>query len=159
MIFQKAVETLQLASELELIVGKLYETFSLYDGPNKLFWLDISKQEEEHSKSAVRLMQMVKNKPEEFSDNRIIKPEVVKSIMKDVENSRILAKDGALPVFKFLFVARDIENSILEQKYNEIVRSSNLEFKKLVDGIIKDTIIHREMLDKKIIEGKREFLK
>ena len=52
-----------------------------------------------------------------------------------------------------LFISRDIEQSILEKQYAEIVRSANIEFHSLINEIISDTLTHREFLNDKIKEG------
>jgi hypothetical protein len=52
-----------------------------------------------------------------------------------------------------LFISRDIEQSILESRYGEIVKSSDVEFQSLMKEIESETLAHREFLNDKIKEG------
>ena len=48
------------------------------------------------------------------------------------------------------FIARDTENSILESRYGEIVRTSDPEYLNLAQAITAETVRHRDSLSKKI---------
>ena len=48
------------------------------------------------------------------------------------------------------FSQKDMENSVLESRYFEVVKSRDLEFLDLSSAIMKETVDHRETLTKKI---------
>ena len=50
----------------------------------------------------------------------------------------------------FLFIARDLETSILESKCFEFLSSDLKEFNFLMRKLIEDTLEHRKMLNQKI---------
>jgi hypothetical protein len=49
-----------------------------------------------------------------------------------------------------LFIARDLEQSILESSYSDVIKTSDTEFQTLIKEVLSDTVGHRERLDKKI---------
>ncbi len=49
-----------------------------------------------------------------------------------------------------LFIARDIERSLIEARYDEIVKTNDIEYQNLVKRIVSQTVVHKGMIDKKI---------
>jgi hypothetical protein len=49
-----------------------------------------------------------------------------------------------------LHICRDIENSILDSRYVEVVKSDDVEFNTLVSQIVSETAEHRNLIFKKI---------
>jgi hypothetical protein len=58
---------------------------------------------------------------------------------------------------KTLFVARDIEESILESKYMEIIRTNEPEFQTLMKQILLDTVTHKEWLNEKMRQSNLRY--
>jgi len=57
-----------------------------------------------------------------------------------------------LPLYKTLFTARDIEHSIIESKYGEVVKTDDIEFRSLMGEVVSDTQSHLGWLNRKIKE-------
>jgi len=53
-----------------------------------------------------------------------------------------------------LFIARDLEQSVIESKYFEIAKGRDVEFQELAEELMIDTMAHRDELNKKINETK-----
>jgi hypothetical protein len=70
-----------------------------------------------------------------------------------VQGSLQRLKDKEIIERNMLFISRDIEQSILEKHYGEIVRSNNVEFQSLMNEILSDTLAHREFLNDKTNEN------
>jgi len=47
-------------------------------------------------------------------------------------------------------IARDIEQSFIEFRYGEILKSTDIEYNTLVQKIVKETAQHKMKIDKKI---------
>jgi hypothetical protein len=54
-------------------------------------------------------------------------------------------------------VARDIEESILESKYMEIIRTNEPEFQTLMKQILLDTVTHKEWLNEKMRQSNLRY--
>ena len=52
-----------------------------------------------------------------------------------------------------LFILRDVEQSLLESKYTEILKTNDLEYNDLVKEIMAQTEGHKKMLSRKIEES------
>jgi hypothetical protein len=75
---------------------------------------------------------------------------IITGIKKNIE----LVKANALSKFKTLYIARDVEESALESKIDEIVKTDDLGFLEITKKIVLQTKNHKEHFDKKIAELK-----
>jgi hypothetical protein len=61
-------------------------------------------------------------------------------------------KSGEINRKQCLFISRDTEQSILESKYAEVLKTKNVEYQALISEITSQTERHKELLAKKIEE-------
>jgi hypothetical protein len=144
---------LKLMAEFELTLAELYRTCSQIWPNNKDFWLLLERAEVKHSQNLTKITKMVMENPEAFELGRPFKPAAVQVAILGIQRSLQRLKNKEITEKNMLFISRDIEQSILEKQYGEIVRSNNIEFHSLINEIISDTLAHREFLNDKIKEG------
>jgi rubrerythrin len=53
---------------------------------------------------------------------------------------------------KALHIARDIEQALIEYRFTEVVQTDDKRFRALADEIVRETAIHRRLVEKKIIQ-------
>ena len=68
-----------------------------------------------------------------------------------IENIEKLKK-GEISKEDILFMARELEQSVMESKCWEVVQTDNSEYKRLIQEINVETTNHRRVLDEKITE-------
>ena len=71
---------------------------------------------------------------------------MIDSTKQDVERM----KNRELTREQLLIIARDIENSLIENKFYELVRSKNEEFLKLIKEIKQQTMVHKSQLEERL---------
>ena len=139
---------------LEEAFAELYQECSEKFPEDNKFWLAICQQEKLHAMFIRKLAELVSSHPHEFKFGRGFNSAAIKTIMSNVKNSTDQVRKGQLDKKRALFIARDIENSVLEAKYHEIVSTDNLEFRKTIDLIAKDTLTHRNAFAAKVAKSR-----
>ena len=140
----------------ELTIARLYQTCADMWEEDKEFWLSLERQEQKHAKNINKMVELISEKDEQFECYRPFNPIAMKTIISGIEDNINSIKDGKFSREKALFIALDIEKSLIESKYGEIVKSENVEYQNLVGGIINETEGHKKLIQNKITKIKNE---
>ena len=144
---------LNMMAEFELALAELYRTCSQIWPDNKYFWILIERGEVKHAQYVNKIREMVKEKPEVFELGRPFKPAAIQVSISGVRWNLQRLKNKEITEKNMLFISRDIEQSFLESQYGEIIKTNDIEFQSIMDGILSDSLAHREFLNDKIKEG------
>lgn len=139
---------------LEVALAELYEACSARFPEDRNFWLAIRNQEQLHAQSIGKLAELVSSHPREFTFGRPFNPGVIKTILASVRSYTEQVQKGQLQRQRALFIARDLENSVLEAHYSDVVSTSNVEFGKAIEAITKDTLAHKNLFAAKVARSK-----
>jgi hypothetical protein len=132
-------------TKLERALAELYRACGERFAEDQEFWTAIEQQEEIHAQVIERLAEVISAHPDQFRVGRQFKATAVRTIMSGIANYTEQVQRGQLPKQRAVFVARDIENSLLEASYSSIVSTDNVEFRQAMDLIAKDTLAHRNL--------------
>jgi hypothetical protein len=136
----------------ELALADLYRTCGQIWPHDEYFWILLERGEVKHAQNMTKLMNIVLERPEAFEPGRSFKPAVIQTLISGIQQNVQKLKNKELTERKMLFISRDIEQSILECGYSEIVKSCDEEFQSLMNEIESDTLAHHELLNDKIKE-------
>ena len=98
------------------------------------------------------MMKIISQKPGSFEVYRKFSPVAVKRVISSVKNNIESVRNNEFSELKALYIARDIEQSVIERKFTEIVKTRNIEYQNLEKEIISQTREHRNSIDKRILE-------
>jgi hypothetical protein len=113
---------------------------------DRAFWQDLSNAEAGHAANIQKIGEMIARRMASFDMGRPFNPIALNTAMAGLaENSKRLSS-GAVSMEQLLITARDIEQSILESHYAEIVKTADLEYQTLMKQIVADTYLHRKMI-------------
>ena len=139
----------------ELAVSELYRVFSINcSSENREFWRLLTSQETTHAELITKVMDLVAKTPDKYFPGRELKPMAIKLMISSVKTTIEEVKNGKLLNNNMFFIARDFENSLIENKYNEVLKSEIAEYKSTMERIVKETTVHRKMLLAKISQIK-----
>ena len=144
---------LKAMTEFELAVAELYRACSQTWLVDKEFWADMEKAEMKHAENINKMNRIVSEKPERFEMGHVLKPAAIQTSISGIKSNIQRLKKKELFQKNMLFIARDLEQSILESHYADIVRTNDVEFQALINQVLSDTVAHREWLNKKIREA------
>lgn len=114
------------------------------------FWEEMSTAEIKHVGFMRRMAEIITERPEKFSANRPFNEAATRTVISWAKSNLAKVASGELSQEKALGVSLDFENSILEGRYNEIVKSNDIEYGNLVEEVVSDTRQHKAMLTGKL---------
>lgn len=135
---------------LEEALAALYLACSEKFPEDGKFWLAICHQEELHARYLAELAALISSHPHEFKFGRQFNAVAITTIMSSVRKLTDEIRQGQSDRKRALVMARDIENSVLEAKYHEIVTSDNVQFRETIDRIMRETTTHKKLLAAKV---------
>ncbi len=152
------LNTLHLMTELEEAMAAFYRTCAQVRGEASEPWLDLAQEERCHAEYVTRMASLIAECPDRFERRRNLNPAAIRTFLDYVESTTERLRRRELPatdLTRLLSMAYDMEQSILESKFGEIVRSTDTKFQALMREIMADTAAHRERLGRLLAEGRR----
>ncbi len=141
--------------EHELSMAEFYRTCAGVWAVDKEFWLEMEKAERRHAQYLERITQCLMEKSDHFHLGRPMRLPAIQTSISGVRSAIEKLKKRELPLYKALFTARDLEQSIIESKYGEYLKTDDLACRSLMDEMLSDTKSHLERLIEKIKEWSR----
>ena len=144
------LDILKTIKELELAAAEFYRTCAEIWIIEKDFWMSMEESERKHAQHIDRMIKISSEKPEKFKLGRSFKRPAVETFISGVKSNIQRLRSRTLLKDRVLFIARDIEESMLESRYMEIIRTDEPDFQSLLKQILSDTVTHKEWLNEKI---------
>jgi hypothetical protein len=138
--------------ELELVLADFYKVCAERWKEDEKFWMVIQNQEIKHASNIEKMETMISQKPEIFERKIVLEDWGIKLIVSGIKTNIQKLKNNVFTKKQILYIARDIEESILEKKYGEIVVTNDREYNDIVNNIISQTTDHKNRIDRKIAD-------
>jgi len=148
------LDMLDKMAQLELVISGFYQTAAEAFPEDAAFWKDMAKAEVRHAGYLKQIEDILKRKPQEFETGRALNMTATDFFIANVKKSREQLKNGKFNKRQLLFTALDLEQSILESKYPEILKSHDVEYQTLIAEISQETLTHKDMILDKIEANK-----
>ena len=154
---EKINKVLESMIQYELDLSDFYKQCADIWTEDQAFWQNLAHAEVKHAENIQKMREIIAKKQERFELGRPFNPISLNTAMVGLKaNARRLTL-GAFSYEKVLIMVRDIEESVLESHYAEIVKTADLEYQTLMKGILSDTYLHKKTIQKKIDDLKREI--
>ena len=148
-----AIDNLRLISEGEHHVSEFYGLCGEAFPEDGDFWRNLSSSEKAHSAVALKMAELVEKEPNKFKPGRSFNPASIRLfgmyLGELVENVRA----GKMPKHELLSVALDIEGSIIELNYGDIVETEVPEYLALAHKLTNETDGHKLKIEEKMRKG------
>jgi len=144
--------TLDMMAELEQVISEFYMSAAERWPEDKEFWLALADAEVTHAGYLKNIKDILNRKPDNFEIGRPIAMSAVAEVMSGVRNLVKRVKNGEFNKKAILLLSRDLEQSVLESKYMEMLKSEESEYQRLISEIISQTEDHQQLLIKKIVD-------
>jgi hypothetical protein len=138
--------------EHELAMAEYYQVCSQVWSTEKEFWAEMEQSELRHANHIEKMIGSILKGPENFEWGHPFKLAAIQTATTGIKSDIQKLKAGGFTMYQTFFRARDIEQSILEMKYGEVIKTQSQEFQALLKEIVSETIDHRNQLGKKIKE-------
>ncbi len=149
---QEILKILHAMVQAELAVSELYRACDALwkeDGP---FWAGLQKQEVQHAQNIRKMMEIVSRKADRFTQNPSFNLTAVEHFTAYVKEVTEKLRKRSLNKKEALFILRDIEQSVIESHYQDVVKTDDAEYRTLAKQIAWETYEHRSALDRKIAQ-------
>ena len=145
-------KTLGMMAELEMTISEFYKCAGDLWKEDCEFWADLAQAEASHAEYIRKMADILNKKPQEFEPGRPLNTAAINTAISGVRNYIQRLRNGEFNKKQTLFISRDTEQSILESKYTEILKTKEAEYQKLISEVASQTAIHKTLLLKKIDE-------
>ena len=153
---EKITTALESMIQYELNLSDFYKQCADIWTEEQSFWQNLAHAEVGHAENIQKMREIIAKKQERFEAGRPFNPIAINTAMAGSKDIARRLTSGAFSFEKILFTARDIEQSILESHYAEIVKTADLEYQTLMKGILSDTYAHKNIIQEKIYDIKRK---
>jgi len=144
------LNVLSFMAEAEEVLAELYHACGQVWDDGHAFWSDIEEEERKHVRNIETMKDIISRKPERFEKGRPFNVMAAQTVIKGVRSNIEKVRAGTLQRKNALFMARDIEQSIMENRYGEIVKTDDVEYLGLMKEIVTDTAAHKGRIDSEI---------
>jgi hypothetical protein len=153
---EKITRALEAMSQYELTLSDFYKQCAGIWTEDQAFWQNLAHAEAGHAENIQKMREIIIKKQENFEAGRPFNPIAINTAMAGLNDDARRLTSGAVSFEKMLIMARDIEQSILESHYAEIVKTADLEYQTLMKGILSQTYEHKKIIQEKIDDIKRK---
>ena len=118
----------------------------------------MERAETKHAGIVNRIKKIVSEKPDKFVLGRLFKVPAVQTMMSGIQWNIQRLRKREITEQNMLFIAGDLERSILENQYAQIIKGDDSGFRDLMNEIVSDTVDHHAFLIQKIGEISSAYL-
>lgn len=146
----RIMKALESMIQYELMLSDFYKQCADILKEDRSFWQNLSNEEIHHADNIKKIREIITKKHDSFEAGRPFNPIALDTAMTGLKDIIRRLTSSTISCEKILIVARDIEQSILESNYAEIVKTADLEYQSLMKGIISQTYEHKKIVREKI---------
>lgn len=136
--------------EIELATARFYQTCADLCPEDRGFWTELEAQERGHAHNLQRMAALIAQHAGAFEVQRSFNLSALQTIKSGIDEKIRRARQGEYAQSKAYYAARDLEQSLVEAKYGEFLKTTHLEYQTLVEEIASQTFAHRDSLAKRI---------
>lgn len=145
-VFLKAGQILNILREIELFVAELYRRFSVSFPLDRMFWEDLSRDEEKHAVMVGELKNALLRNGSSLEVGKI-NVVALSTYRQGISSQLERLNRGELARRNALFIARDFEKTLVEHRFYDSIQSENKDYQAIQSRIQKETEIHLEKLE------------
>jgi rubrerythrin len=147
-------KTLKAMEDAELAAARMYAQCAVLWPSERSYWAGLVRDEQHHAAQLAKILALVAQHPDDFTPGRPFNEAGIQSFAQYVDSISGRLKSKRLDKAAFLALANDIENSMLESKYMEVVGTKNAQATQYLQTIQKDTARHKRSLGARLNENR-----
>ena len=149
------LQTLDDLCHLEAAMAAYYLACSEKWKPISSLWMELAIEEEHHEKIIGDLARVVKVHPDQFKPGLKVQPIAISSFVENINEKTSDVLKGQVTLSEALSFALGIEESIIEGRFFEIIKSQNQTYLKFMDAMSRDLAQHRQLIIEEIEKTKK----
>ncbi len=149
---QNLLDILSGMAEMERTLAGLYRCCAEAWPADEAFWRHLAEEEMEHAQHIGEMAERIRRTPERFELQRPFNLAAIRTILAGVKRNAESIRQGLISRERAFVLARDLESSILEKAYHEIVKTDDRNYLDLIRRIVSQTLLHKNAIETKIRE-------
>ncbi len=145
-MYWKAGQILDLLQDIELTVAALYRRFSHIFAQDRVFWENLSQDEESHAVMVQELRSTLLKNGSPFELGKISFT-TLSTYRQGIQRQLDRLERGELHRQNAFFIARDFEKTLIEHRFYESIRSENPGYRAIQEKIRVETESHLQKLE------------
>jgi hypothetical protein len=147
---EKLNKTMDSMAEYEMLLSDLYHKCAEAWPKDREFWLDIAGQEDHHAENIRKMQEIINQKLSHFEADRPLNPIAINTAIAYIKDIIKRLTAGQYSYERILNITLDIEKSVLETHYSEIVKTDDVEYQTLMKSILEETHAHKSKIQQKL---------
>src|SRR4030042_3997908 len=127
-------------------MAELYRRFSRFFVQDRVFWEDLSQDEEGHAVMVTELKNTLLRNGSPFEVGKI-NLLALSTYRQGIKSKSSRLERGKLRRQNAFFIARDFAKPLIEHSFYESIRSANPEYRAILDKILKENEFHLQKLE------------
>lgn len=136
--------------EFKKAILDYYEACADYYKEDKVFWSSFIEEERYRIQDIKTMASLIAERPGKFEPGEPFKLDLTKIFLLYAKNAVRKVRNGELTKREALATGLNIELSASGPKFNEIIRTADLEYLGIARDVSSNIVIHRSRLNKKI---------
>lgn len=138
----EAVRMLNLLAECEEAVAGFYASCAQVWPEDRPFWQGLEKDEHGHAWNLHRMGEIVDARPESFTAEKLFSPYAIRTMIEGLQRDKDRVLTGRLTENMALSISHDLESSLIEKQYKDVLQSKDTAYNTLLREIIGQTGRH-----------------
>ncbi|MDZ4165036.1 MAG: hypothetical protein U1C55_07900 [Smithellaceae bacterium] len=146
-IYERIKGVIEPLADLELLIAELYEVCASLIPEKRDFFLALKSEEIAHAEHIKDMICMVYARPHLFEVGLAITPASVNTVIGGAKTNLAKIKNREIPRDKVIIILKDMEKSLIEARFFDILKTSDSEYNELARKVKTDTVNHRKLLE------------
>lgn len=147
---QDVIENLRLLSKGERRISEFYQLCGDVIADDKDFWNSVAASERYHAGVALAMAELVEKEPGKYKPGRSFSAVSIRLFGLYMDGLVEDMREGKIRKADLLSLAADIEGSVVELNYGDIVETNVPEYRELARKLAEETGEHRQAFEKRM---------
>ncbi|HEY6872155.1 MAG TPA: hypothetical protein VI298_05435 [Geobacteraceae bacterium] len=147
---QDVIENLRLLSKGESDIAEFYQLCGDVFADERDFWHQLATSEQSHADMVLRMADLVEKEPRKYRPGRSFSVVLARLFRAHVHGLVEKMRKGEIQKKELVAIAADIENSVVELNYGDLVKTDVPEFIAMARTLDEETGEHREAFEKRM---------
>ena len=148
----EVIENLKLISEGEGDISEFYRLCGDVFADEKDFWHDLAASERTHAEAALRMADLIAEEPGKYKPGLSFHAVSIRLFSLHLSDLVESMRAGKINKNELLSMAVDIEDSVVELNYGDMIETAVPEYRTLARRLAEETGEHRHKLEKRMMK-------
>ncbi len=147
---EKVLNVMEAMGDLERAVADFYRACSAKWPEDRPFWSNLVDEEIRHAEFIGTMSARLRANPRLFETGRPFSLSAIRTVIDGIKGNRLKVERGEVSRKQVLFLSLDMEKSILESKYQDILKTTDHEYLQMIREITLQTNSHHRQIANRV---------